>query len=314
MLLVIIGGGYYLWSAGLWPLAPQVEKVKFAMANALTNKFIIALIKDKELDKKNGLDLEMVWSDPGESERKLAAKEEGVEIGDYNPISLVEANASRNIELRSFAPIIDNYFYFVVKKDSRYQTLQDLKGAKLALRPKASAAYKASAIAMKLAGLDLEKDFKLTFGSLPQSVQFLQTGEADATLLPAIDAALLEATGGYRLIFDLEKKWEEIAGGPMPFVSVTAHKDWIEKNPKKVERIRKMMLEAAELVRKDPSIISNYKDVLGIKTDDAERLVKRYLPALYPVAWNAGSHSFTIEKAVELGVIKSAPKEDPFLK
>lgn len=302
-----------MWS----PQAPQpvqkVEPVKMSMATATSVNFLFSLIKDKGIDKKHYIDLSVVYSDPGESERKLAEKLEGVEIANYSPISLIETNASKNLNIQSFAPILNNSFYFLVKKDSRFQNISDLKGAKISLRPKASAAYKATAVAMKIAGFDLEKDFKLSFGSLPQSIAQLEGGDTDATVLPALDTALLLATGKYRTVYDLGKKWEEVMGSPMPFVSISAHSDWIAANPQKVQNIRAMMIEANEYINNNPQVFQEYATVIGIKTPEAAALVAQYAPALYPTKWLPLLHWSTVQKAVELKILPSLPGQSPFI-
>lgn len=313
VILIVVAGAYYTWSPLVQEPVPQIENVKISLAAAAVNKFLIAVIKDKGIDKKNYLDIEVIYSDPGESERKVADKADGIEMGNYSPISIVETNANKRLQLRAFAPLLNNSFFFLVKKDSKYQNINDLKGARVALRPKASAAYKATALAMKIAGLDLENDFKLSFGSLPESIAKLEGGEVDVTVLPGIDTALLLASGKYRTVYDLGKKWEEAMGNPMPFVSMAAHKDWLDQNPKKALRVRAMLIEANEYINKNPQSVVQYAETLGIKSPEAEKLAIQYAPALYPTKWLPNLHTQTVQKAVELKILPSFPAENPFV-
>ena len=307
IIVAAVAGAYFYRSA------TRIETVTVSGAEAANFKFLFSVIKDKEFDKKNNLNLEFVWSNPGEVERKLAAKEEGVEVGPYNPISLVETNLKGEQQLRSFAPLLYTYYHFIVKADSRFHTLEDLRGAKIATRPKLSAAYKSLAMALKLAGMDLENDFKLTFGSIPENVKALTTGEADATLMSPPESVGFLVTGKYRQIAELENIWEKAAGAPMPLVSLTAHKSWIEQNPRKVKRLRKTILDAATFIRENPQVVEEYKDLLNIQTDETLKLMKESLPLSYPASWNDEAHQFAITKAMEFGIIKSIPHEDIFI-
>src|SRR3989338_151574 len=310
IILIIVAAvvGVYFYRS-----ATRIETVRVSGAEAANFKFLFSVIKDKKFDKKNNLNLEFVWSNPGEVERKLVAKEEGVEVGPYNPISLAETNLKGEQQLRSFAPILYTYYHFIVKADSPFHTLEDLRGAKIATRPKLSAAYKSLAIALKIAGMDLENDFKLTFGSIPENVKALTTGEADATLMSPPESVGLLVTGKYRQIAELENIWEKAAGGPMPLVSLTAHKSWIEQNPRKVKRLRKTILDAATFIRENPQVVEEYKDLLNIQTDATLKLMKESLPLSYPASWNDEAHHFAITKAMEFGIIKSIPHEDIFI-
>ena len=310
IILIVIAAvlGVYFYRS-----ATRIETVRVSGAEAANFKFLFSVIKDKEFDKKNNLNLEFVWSNPGEVERKLTAKEEGVEVGPYNPISLAETNLKGAEQLQSFAPILYTYYHFIVKADSKFYTLQDLRGAKIATRPKLSAAYKSLAMALKLAGMDLENDFKLTFGTIPENVKALTTGEADATLMSPPESVGLLVTGKYRQIAELENIWERAAGAPMPLVSLTAHKSWIEQNPRKVKRLRKTILDAATFIHENPQVIEGYKDLLKIQTDEMLKLMKEGLPSSYPTSWNDAVSHFAIEKAMEFGFIKSITHEDMFI-
>ncbi len=310
IILIIVAAvvGVYFYRS-----ATRIETVRVSGAEAANFKFLFSVIKDKKFDKKNNLNLEFVWSNPGEVERKLVAKEEGVEVGPYNPISLAETNLKGEQQLRSFAPLLYTYYHFIVKADSPFHTLEDLRGAKIATRPKLSAAYKSLAIALKIAGMDLENDFKLTFGSIPENVKALTTGEADATLMSPPESVGLLVTGKYRQIAELENIWEKAAGASMPLVSLTAHKSWIEQNPRKVKRLRKTILDAATFIRENPQVVEEYKDLLNIQTDATLKLMKESLPLSYPASWNDEAHHFAITKAMEFGIIKSIPHEDIFI-
>lgn len=311
--LVLTGFGLYVLKMRIDPITKspgaeeKVRTVKIVTIDAADINFLFAVVQDKGFAAKNNLRFEFVYAQPGDAERILSEGEGGVEVGFTHPLTLVEINSGGK-ELRSFAPFLYNYFYFVVKKDSLFKNLEDLKGAKIAIRHKQSAAYKALNIAMKTAGFDLEGDFKLLYGSIPENIAALKTGEVDAALLTPSISVGFTVSGQYRTILNLEEKWEEIAGSPMQFVNLTAHRDWIENNSDLTQRLRKTILEATNFIRNNPEIIVEYKELLGAKTDEELILMKELLPLVYPVSWETESSRFVVKKAIELGLISDIPE------
>jgi len=307
ILVILSGAVWYYYDIMQENSAPTTVVVSSVSVPDLD--FLFAVMKDKGFAKNNNIELRLVLSNPGEAERKLAYREAGIDVAVFNPIALVRANEAKNIQLRAFAPLFDTFHSILVKKDSAYQTLADLKGKKLAIRPQESAAYNATAIAMRVAGLDIQKDFRITFTDIPGSIGLLNTGDVDATLVPTSATVNLLASGKFRSIEKLDENWHSIANAQMPFIDFAAHKDWLEANKKVAYRFRKMFLESAEYIRDNPDVINEYKDMLGIKNDEGLRLMKERLPLLYPTSWNDSAHTILLQKAADLKFIKSVPGE-----
>ncbi|MBI2020961.1 PhnD/SsuA/transferrin family substrate-binding protein, partial [Candidatus Giovannonibacteria bacterium] len=239
LIIAAVAAGYFYWLD-----INKIETIKISSANAENMKLLFAVMQDKGMTDKNKIKLDVVYSDPAEAERKMVDRSNGVEVSVFNPIALAATNQQKRINLRAFVGVHNSYHAILVKKDSTYKKLEDLKGAKIAIRPKVSAAYSAFSVGMQTAGLNLEKDFKLTFGSIPQNVASLKNGEVDATFLNIFETSKLLAAGQYREINDLDQKWFDEMKFPMPFVDFAAHEDWIKENPKKVKRLKMTTLEA----------------------------------------------------------------------
>ena len=311
ILAVLVGGGAYYYFYYL--PANRVETIKISSANAENMKFLLAVTQDKGFADNNRIKLEVVFSDPGEAERKLISRAEGIEVGTINPIAMSSTNQAQNIKLRAFASVYNTDQTIMVKAASPFYKVEDLIGAKLAIHPKGSASYTAYAVGMKVAGLDLERDFKLIFGSFAQNAQRLADGEVDGSFLNAVATARLLATGNYREIVNLDEKWSKVVGSPMPFVDLAAHEDWVLQNPKKVQRLRKAILEAVAFIRQNPGLIGEYKGLLGIQSASEVKLAEERLPAIYPAQWNTAIHDALLRRAFELGLLKELPPEKLFI-
>lgn len=307
--VIVAGGGWWYYQEN------KVLTLKMSATDSPPPRFLLAVIKDKGLDKKHGLNVEVMWAAPGEVERRLSERTGGVEVGFYNVLSMLDTNLKQGTSLRVIAPALQVAQVLLVAKDSLFKSVSDLKNTRLTIRPKGTAAYTSQAIVLKIAGFDIDKDFKIVFGSPQQGAAFLEKGEVDAVLLSPPDAAPLLATGRYRLITELDAIWQKTANAPFPFVDIAAHADWIEQNSKKMERFRSMLKEATSFIKDNPQIIGDYKDLLNIKNDSELQSITRAMTSIYSDSWDFKAHRFLIEKAAELGFLKSMPlDEDVFAK
>ncbi|KKT56962.1 MAG: hypothetical protein UW81_C0012G0002 [Candidatus Giovannonibacteria bacterium GW2011_GWC2_44_9] len=310
LIIIIIAAlaGWYYWDSN------KTETIKLSLADAENLKFLLAVLQDKGIAEKHGLKLDVAFSPPFEAERRLIERVDGVEVGSINPLSIVIANQTKNTKLRAFASTYQTNQALVVKATSPFYKFEDLRDVKVAMHPKGSASYTMHALGMKTLGLDLERDFKLVFGSFPQNEQRLTNGEVEAAFLNAVATARFLATGNYREIVNLGEQWGNITGSSIiPFVDLAAHADWISQNPKKVERLREAVLDAAIFIRKNPQLIEEYKEILGATRPEEINLMKERLPAIFPLAWLPEAHNALLKKAFELNLIPALPKENIFV-
>jgi len=292
----------------------KILPLKISATDVAPPRLLFAVIKENKLDIKHGLELELLWSPPGEVERRLATGYENVEIGFYNILALINTNASEKNDLRIVAPAINNPQVLIVKKESPFKTIQDLKGFRLGVRPARTAAYNAESILMKLAGFDKEKDFKLTFGTPQEGAAFLEKGEIDSTILTSSDAAIFLATGKYRPITELNDSWVKASGAPFPFVDFAAHRSWINGNGKKLERFRAMLKEAVTYIKNNPSVVDEHKELLNIKATNEKQMesARNALVSVFSETWDFKSHKFLLNKAAELGYVGELPGDGLF--
>lgn len=305
---VIAIAGWYYWDLN------KIETIKISFADAENLKFLLKVLEDKGIAENHRLKLDVVFSPPAEAERRIIERLDGVEVGTINPITIALVNRTKNIKLRGFVSTYQTNQALVVRSASPFYQLEDLRGKKIAMHPKGSASFTMHAMGMKTLGLDLERDFKLVFGSFQQNEERLAKGEADAVFLNAVATARFLASGNYREIVNLSGKWTEIVGSPViPFVDLAAHEDWVSQNPRKVKRLKEAILNAAVFIRKNPSLIEEYKNILGVERPEEISLMEERLPAIYPLAWLPEAHNALLKKAFELNFIPELPKENIFV-
>jgi len=311
VLLLAIAIGFYFYRN--YKSEVVIEPLKVSSADAPVDKLITRVIKDKSFDKKNGLNIEFSYTAPGETVRVISEKVGGVEVGSIPTLSLVEVN-SKGHDLVAFAPLIWGSLDFIVDANSHYQSLDNLKGARVAIRPKVSAAYKSLALAMKVAGFNLEKDYRLTFGSIPDNLASFFKKEVDAVLSVPFGGADLIAEGKVRTVLDLESRWRNTTGSRMSFAMMSAHKSWIDAHPETFKKVSRVFLEAEKYVFEHPEIVADYKDMLGIKTEKGLEVAKNDVKRVIPDSWDPEVHKMAIKKAIEFGLVPNIPYDDFFIK
>ena len=181
---LLIAGAVVLLAAIFWLIPPNLwkkepVKVQYQVAVGGANELRAQVIKKYGIDKKHGIDFEVVTTDPGELERRIANGESY--LAEISPFTILAAK-QKNINLLIIGPAVLYRYHALVSANSGITSIQGLKGKKIGTQPKVTAAYIATAIALKAGGIDVEKDVSVSFGNIPQTIAAVEKGEADAAM------------------------------------------------------------------------------------------------------------------------------------
>lgn len=293
----------------------SVDTIPMIWATTTGNEFRARVIKRYGIDKKYRINLENRFYNPGDLERRINDQE--VDTGIYGLINLERA-AKEGKKLVVYVADLHANQFIVVRKDSRIKTLEDLRGKKIGMQPRGAAGYVTVGTLLKEFGMDIERDFRLLFGSNKDLADFLIKGEVDATLAAYPALTSLMATGNYRVLFRVEDLWREKFNRDLPFVVIVAHDDWLKKNKDLARRITKMWHEGGKFIQQRPEVLLEETETLerlGIKTEEAKRLLIASLPQDLYTEWNASiaaDAKFLLEKAVAAGFFPPIPLDDLF--
>ena len=269
-ILVVAVLGYWYWNTNY-----RIKPVKLITTNSTGTGLLAKVIKSQGIDKKHRFTLESVHYSPGDLERRLHEHE--AEIGDHSLIALADP-IQKGQNLKILLATYHANHLIVVPNESSVKTLPDIKGKKIAILPKGSAGYVTFVVTMKEQGIDVDSQTNLLFFANPHIVKFLTNGDAHVAVVshPAITSTLL--TGKYRTLAKMEDLWKEKTNRSEPFVVLVAHEEWLNKNKALASRVRDAYLEAAQLVRNNPGVLTQeteFLNSLGIKTDEAKELMKK---------------------------------------
>ncbi|MBI4318659.1 MAG: ABC transporter substrate-binding protein [Chloroflexi bacterium] len=297
------------------PATPTVmvpKKVVFA-SNTGAVGGLHAIIKNKKIDLKHGVDIEFKTLEVAEAMMAVALRR--VDVGGYAPISAATAiNEGKPIVL--FAPALWNNTNFIVAKDSPYTKVADLKGKKVTTLQKVSGVYTSTQIIFKEMGLDFEKDFQLVTAAIPVQIGLLERKEVDAAIFSDPWALRVIETGNFRELASANDLWKGITGQPMFFIGVGAHREWYEQNKDTTRRLLNCLIEGAKYVQEHPEAIEEIKDLLDLKTPREVELAMKRMPPFYAAQWDDNTFKnaeLIIKRSAELKIIEQVPKEGVFV-
>jgi ABC-type nitrate/sulfonate/bicarbonate transport system substrate-binding protein len=152
-------------------------------------------------------------------------------------------------ELRLFGAQIWSGNAWVVRKDSPYKTLADLKGKKIANFSRVTGAFFFSAVIAKEHGLDIEKDFQSVPAETGALIALLERGEVEAINMFEPHTTKLIVSGRYRVLLDFDVELKRIFGAPPLKTGMAVLKETVEKQPAFVKAIRGAYVDGIKLIK-----------------------------------------------------------------
>lgn len=284
--------------------------VKFA-ATAMPSSIgtVAAVIEAENLDEACGINLDPLSFAPDAAETAVLSGQADVGYFGFNSWAGSEEKLSK---LAMLAPLQTEHGVLFVPEDSSAQSLEDLKGKKIALLPPVSGQFNDFQMLVAQMGMDLESDFETVTGPPPAIEAFLKRGEVDAAILFEPNATNLELGGGYRPLFALDAKWEEITGNPLYMLGITANQEWFEGHAEEAACAVEAIQEAGRLLAEDASVYEGLAEDLGAKDDEHLSLLTENLGSIYSTETAAEAEPAVAEQlkvAKELGLVPSVPEK-----
>jgi ABC-type nitrate/sulfonate/bicarbonate transport system substrate-binding protein len=138
---------------------------------------------------------------------------------------------------------------WLVKNDSPYKSLGELKGKKIGNFARVTGAYFFSAVIAKEKKLDIEKDFQSIPAETGALIALLERGEVEAINMFEPHTTRLVLSGKYRVLLDFDIELEKLFGAPPLKSSVGMLKETVEKQPGLVKAIRGAYIDAIKMIK-----------------------------------------------------------------
>jgi NitT/TauT family transport system substrate-binding protein len=287
--------------------AGEVIPVSFgASAGTSAIGLLANVIKGEGIDAEHGLDMQISEFAPDQAEQAILTGQ--VDTGFFALVSWAKVqNEGEDIAL--LAPLMENHGAVLVPNDSPAQTLEDLKGSRIATLSPVSGLYTSMQVLAAELGLSWENDFEVISGPPPGLVAFLENGDVDAIVHFEPTVSQLLATGNYRVVMTPSEAWREQTGEPLFMLGVAAQQSWVDDNPEAAQRVIDTIRDATSRLSEDPDLIEEYQEELKLSDDEIaiakERMSGIYIPE--PAEELDEDVRMILDRSVELGVIEDYP-------
>ena len=215
---------------------------KITMGSRNTNLDVVLL--ESGLAKKYGLDINVVRVKTG-IEMAEALIGGGIDVGIVGAAPLVSAilRTDKIVLLGSAWTTDGGYAKVLVRKDSPYKTIEDLKGKKIANKI-GSGSYRALGDWCAKHGCKYS-DFKILNTSPAAIISALESGSVDAGIWFAPTTSVAVYRGVARILLDFK-------GANLGAATWAARKDYAEKHRDIMARFMAATVDAQELILKNP--------------------------------------------------------------
>ncbi|HET8577228.1 MAG TPA: ABC transporter substrate-binding protein [Methylomirabilota bacterium] len=290
----------------------ELVKVPFASTHAGSIKMMTDTVRRHRLDEKRGTLWEPANLQITALADALVLKSKPVGCLANPIVALADAKGH---PLRCFEALTINHSSLLVRKDSPYTSLADLKGKKVAAVTRTSGTYQSFYTVARMLGVDPEKDFQIVFAAPEAGRRFLETREVEAFNIYEPYPTNMVSAGTTRELVRVRTEWKRLTGKDMFLLGVVAYEDWIAANRDLARGIAATVREAVSLIRSDPArTIRDNRPTQGLETEAAAKLAETRLIEMYTSEPLNGalieSAYFEIEKGAEFGLLPVKPKKD----
>lgn len=306
------GGGGDGGDGGRTTFSPNLIDVPAGSAGAVFRPVIEA----QDLLGDLGLEPRWVGAQPAETQTSLLSG--AVDIGTFGPIGAAQVNATGE-EIRLIGPVLNNHVRWIVRGDSPYQSIGDLRGEAIGTQPETTATYQTTMMTAILAGIDFQSEYNVSTGAPPALLALFERGDLEALAITEPTATVLVA-GGARDIGGVTELWAEHSGasGRFPLSLLAAKQGWVDDNPDAYRAVTSLYREVLEYLEEDTANIVEFAEAIGIPPGDdaAMDLVPERLGYVYESAWDDDafvSLDRQLEVAVEVGILDALPEDTVYL-
>jgi ABC-type nitrate/sulfonate/bicarbonate transport system substrate-binding protein len=307
-LLMISSAVMVIAVTGLQSRAAELPTIEVGLPQdglfGLGGQYII----DKGLDRKNGFVMKPRWAGVPEIQRLLGIQ--ALSVGLMTPEAALRANV-KGVPIRLIQPYQTSHMFVLVRKESSYQSIDDLKGKPIALTPEITTLYNLFDFINRKRGVNIEKDFQLKKLAAPVIIAVLEKGEVEAGILWEAHVSRLLASGKYRTILGFRDELGKLLNAQvLPVIWLAALEPWVKTHADDVTRLRAAWTEAYRGVEQDEAHFQKYaKQFFGLEKPEEiapawQRTKIFLLPANFkwPDAATLTAEKSWLQQGVELGM------------
>jgi ABC-type nitrate/sulfonate/bicarbonate transport system substrate-binding protein len=218
------------------PAAQERVKVKVAaLTLPVFNPIIVNLMKEKGIDARHGLEMD-VKAYPSIAAFYAALATGEVDTTVVGGPTVFQKMRNEGVPLKIVATIVPQSDLVIITAKPEVKSLTDLKGKTLAA-DMGSQQYQAVAIYGRSKGLTVGTDVTVVQASFALARTQLAAGRVDAAMvIEPIATMMLKENPGYRMIFNGGTAWKELTGEEGWELVVPLREDFIRRHPAAVKQ------------------------------------------------------------------------------
>jgi NitT/TauT family transport system substrate-binding protein len=278
--------------------------------------FLPAVIEDRKIDTKHGLDLQFTYTTPDNYNAEFGAGH--YDVGGSAALLSEGLRTEKGVKVSYLFNLFDFFGAVVTSKDDIKQ-LSDLQGRSLAAAT-GTTNYAMFQWFAKQQGVDLSK-VETTNQTTPGLSTMASTGRTDATELwePAYSSLLVKKPDIRTLDLQLGSWKQKFNTDSIPYLGVAAQGSWVKKNPDTPSKLYKVYKEAADWTTANPAEAAKIIAKTMPQGDPkvVEALIKRNERlglAVHPASEVADGISAVFKAGRETGYLKKTPPDSIIFK
>lgn len=227
--------------------------VRIMISPAGTMGMAPAVIKKYELDKKHGFNLEVVsYSDMKSATAAIQGKSAEMVVFDWLATARLRASGTPVVAIAPFMTYINSV---MVPKDSKLNTLADLKGKRVGVAHKTGFDWIImQAAAEKLNKMDISRDVEVREGAVPLLRGLIEKGDLDATQMWNSLAPEMLASGKYRTMVTIRELTQQMGLPSVPFLLFSMREDYAKQNPGNARAFVAAYRDAVDILLKNDDV------------------------------------------------------------
>jgi len=288
------------------------EKIRLGYVSKGLSGLAVEVMKSQKIPEKYGITFKYIGflSPSSMNEAFMMGKFDVNLAAGVNVITLAR---NKGYKVQYFFPTLLNSVSLIVKKDSPYASLKDLKGKKIGWYGLPSGGGIAFYVLCRKRGINALKDFQIIQSKPPALIPLLEKGEVEAIVIYEPFVSRLLATGKYRILMGpFYKEWEKEIGIPMEMAGLAASEDWLQKHRELAMKVINIWKETSKYIKNNiEKVLKEFPQYTGLKTQDELKLGISNIPPIYVDSWDNLDKS--IQKVLKIlaedkVIIKEAPE------
>lgn len=226
----------------------------------------------------------------------------------FGPLGATEANVSGH-DVVIVGPQLWNHGRWLVPADSKFGSVEELRGKRIGVQPAGSDTYKAAALALAVNGINLEREFRIFPGQPIANLALYERGDLDAIIAIEPNATRLVAQGN-RQIATVSELWQKGTGESNSLFLNGAgfNRPWLERNRDTAAKFVALRSEVNAMITSNPSLLAEHHEAFGIpaKEEAAIALLPERLRDIYPSTWDQSlftNMDKQIQVALQIGLL-----------